>query len=61
MGQFMDCARVRLSLKAFMVTKALCNGLVLSSNRGQDSDMTFMLLRSVANWAKRLEICSRNE
>jgi hypothetical protein len=54
MGLFIDCARVRWSSKAFMVIRAWCNGLVLSLDRGQDSDMTFTLLKSVANWAKRL-------
>jgi hypothetical protein len=55
MGLFMDCARVRWSLKAFKVTRAWRNGLVLSLDRGQDSDMTFTLLKSVANRAKRFK------
>ncbi len=60
MGLFMDCARVR-SLKAFIVTRAWHSGLVLSLDRGQDSDMTFILLKSMANWAKKLEIHLRNK
>ncbi len=58
---FMDCARVRWSSKAFIVTRAWHNGLVLSLDRGQDSDITFTLLKSMANWARRLEIRLRNK
>ncbi len=60
-GLFVDCARVSWSSKAFKTVSASVRGLVLSSVSGRDPDMTLTLLKSVANLARWLKICSRKE